>query len=73
MIPGQEYVLMAIRKEDAGEIVAQSSGIVLAPLPDGTYLLDIQAYWHADGPDGTFRGGAAGFKASLAEQEASAS
>ena len=39
-------------------------GAKVAKLPEGTYLLDIQAYWTVD-VDRKFRGGAQGYKISL--------
>lgn len=31
--------------------------VVLGPLPEGTRKLDIDAHWHVDNPDRTFKGG----------------
>lgn len=62
----QEYLLVSVPENRADEVISLG-GTILAPLPDGTYLLDIQAYWQVTDPDGQFRGGAAGYKAEMTE------
>jgi hypothetical protein len=64
------YVLVAIPEgPQEGVPEEEASGAVVAVLPAGTYLLDIQAHWHVTGEDRQFRGGAEGFKVTLADGE----
>ena len=44
-------------------------GMIIATLPEGTYRVRVEAFWHIAGPDGKFRGGTYTSECSLGGKE----